>query len=98
MASPSSTSGDRTGPGVVVSILRTSEGRLSLVLDDVQLQPSGSESRWRSSAFFTAREYLEPDLVDGALSHDEFAQIGENIVLRLMALRGLSTKSPFGAG
>ncbi len=87
MPLPSRDDGHREGPGVVASLLETSEGRLCHVLDDVQYRPGEDTSSWNADQFFTAREYSKADLAEGSLSTEEFAQIGENIVMRLLALR-----------
>jgi hypothetical protein len=87
MTLPTSDDGRREGPGVVVSLLETSEGRLCLVLDDAQHQPGVDASVWRPNCFFTAREYSKAELVEAELSTEQFALIGENIVMRLVALR-----------
>ena len=87
MSLPSSDDGRREGPGVVASLLQTSEGHMCLVLDDVQYQLGSGASLWKAKQFFTAREYSEADIVDGSLSMQELALIGENLLIRLVALR-----------
>lgn len=87
MPLPNSDDGHREGPGVVASPINTSEGHLCLVLDDVQYQLGIGAASWKAEQFFTAREYLEADLVEGLLSTEELALIGENLIIRLFALR-----------
>ncbi len=82
---PTNDDGMRGSVGVVASLLETSEGRLCLVLDDVRHQLGADTSHWNHNSFFTAREYLRKDLEDLNLSKEEFAQIGENIIVRILA-------------
>jgi hypothetical protein len=87
MSLPSSDDGRREAAGVVARLIKTSEGRLCLVLDDVQYQLGVGAASWKVERFFTAREYSEADLVEGSLSKQELALIGENLITRLLALR-----------
>ncbi len=95
MPLPASDDGRREGPGVVASLLETSDGRMCLVLDDVQYQLGVDASSWRADHFYTAREYSKKDLVEGTLGTQEFAQIGENILIRLLALRAARGRSGY---
>lgn len=96
MPLPSSDDGCREGPGVVASLINTSKGHLCLVLDDVRYQLGIGAASWKAEQFFTAREYSEAELVEGSLSKDELALIGENLVIRLLALRSTRGGSRYG--
>jgi hypothetical protein len=86
MALPNADDGIRAPSGVVVSLRPTSEGRLCVVLDDVRQQPAADVRSWTHESFFTISEYSRRELENLDLSKDQFAQIGENIVIRLLAL------------
>ena len=96
MPLPSSDDGRREGLGVVASLINTAEGHLCLVLDDVRYQLGIDAASWKAEQFFTAREYSEAHLVEGSLGKDELAVIGENIIMRLLALR--STRGGYRYG
>ena len=87
MPLPTTDDGVRGSLGVVASLLETSEGHLCLVMDDVRHQLAADASYWNHNSFFTAKEYVRKDLENLNLSAEDFAQIGENIVIRLLALR-----------
>jgi hypothetical protein len=96
MPLPSSDDGRREGPGVVASLINSSEGHLCLVLDDVQYQLGVGAASWKAEQFFTAREYSEADLVEGSLGKEELALIGENLIIRLLALRSARGSFRYG--
>ena len=97
MPLPSADDGVRAGAGVVASLRATSDGHLSIVFDDVRQQPAADAWAWTHQSLFTAVEYSRRELESLSLTKDQFAQIGENIVMRLVAL-SRSGKPPGGYG
>ena len=85
MPFPATDDGVREGSGVVVSLRPTSKGRVCLVLDDVEVQLGVGRSGWRHESFFTSKELDREALEKLDLSKDELAEIGENILIRLLA-------------
>ena len=57
-----------------------------LVFDDVSAPDKASE--WRRERPFTSKEFDCERLVGLKLTKEELAQIGENLVIRLLALNG----------
>lgn len=89
------TNDSRSHIGIVVTLRHTSDGKICLVLDDVHYQAALDASLWRHERFFTAKEYSSKDLQELRLSKEQFAEIGENIILRLTAgIRGAKIESP----
>lgn len=85
MPLPAADDGIREGSGIAVSLRRTSNGRVCLVLDDVAVQLGVGRNGWRHETFFTAKEFDRSALENLNLSKDELAEIGENILIRLLA-------------
>jgi len=78
--------GARAHSGIVVSLRATSDQHLCVVFDDVRQQPAADALSWTHQRLFTAAEYSRSELEGMGLSKDQLAQIGENIVVRLLAL------------
>ena len=94
MPFPTTDDGVRGASGVVASLRATSDGRLFVVLDDVRQRFAADARSWSHEFFFTTSGYPRQELENLDLSKEEFAQIGENIVMRLLAL----TKAQGGPG
>ena len=58
-----------------------------LVMDDVSSLDKEAVS-WKAVVPFTSNEYPALDLKSLNLSKEQLAQIGENLVIRLLALNG----------
>jgi hypothetical protein len=58
------------------------------VLDDVESDRESNPVAWTPAALFTWKEFSLAELKDRKLSERELAQIGENLLLRLLALHG----------
>ena len=69
--------------GIVVSAVERTNGRLRLVLEDVE--PAGAE--WRPFCLFTRHDYDPRDFAEMNLSDQDFQHIGEMVVARIAALR-----------
>lgn len=72
--------------GVVASLTTTADGKYRLSLDDVTRLPMLDATAWKHSRPFTSHEYDKLALENLNLSKEELAMIGENIVIRLIAL------------
>ncbi len=98
MPLPDADDGARASSGVVVSLRATSDGRLCVVFDDVRRQPAADALSWTHQRFFTATEYSSSELENLGLNKDQLAQIGENIIIRLLALSNASNpRGGYGA-
>jgi hypothetical protein len=79
----------RARNGVAVCLRRLEDGRLRLIFDDVVADTDQWPQSWRSHVFFTHNDYDEQQLCGMRLSENQFAQIGEAVVARLLALNRL---------
>jgi len=86
MAFPATDDGVREQSGVVASLRATPDGRLFVVLDDVRQQPAVDALSWTHERFFTTSGYPRQELENLGLTQEQFAKLGENIVIRLLAL------------
>ena len=73
--------------GVVATLCSAPNGGVRLTLDDVRSLPMLDATSWQRESLFTYRDFDASALEDLALSREQFAEIGENIVIRLLALR-----------
>ena len=76
--------GVRPEAGVVVTLVDVGDGTSRLIMDDVRRDPD--KSSWTQERFFTHRRWNSKSLDELTLSPDEYRQIGENLVLRLLVL------------
>ena len=74
--------------GVLVSLGKDSGQTTRLVFDDVSRQSVADATTWDHRALFTVADYSTEQFEQLALSKDDFARIGENVVIRLLALTG----------
>ena len=74
--------------GVVVYFSNILDDEVSLQLDDVKNSPETDSKDWESMSLFTSTNLNLSDLRKLNLSKEQFAEIGENILIRLMALEG----------
>lgn len=73
--------------GILCTLSREPNGRVRLELDDVAMAiEDGMPTRWKVGATFTSTSYPERDVLDVTLPEDALADIGLNIVSRLVAL------------
>ena len=78
----------RGGIGVLTSLNPDSNSVTRIVFDDVARQLTLDGTTWIHKALFTVAEYPTEKLERVALSKEEFALIGKNIVIRLLAQAG----------
>jgi hypothetical protein len=79
----------RARNGVAVCLRRLESGQLRLIFDDVVAESDRWPQSWRSHVFFTHNDYDAQQLCSMRLSENQFAQIGEAVVARLLALNNL---------
>lgn len=85
---------ERGERGVACSLLRLSDGRLRVVLDDVRNLAPGDTGPWRHEVFVTFKDYEQAELSSLDLSGDELAAFGHYVLARLLAVNGLLTSEP----
>lgn len=73
--------------GVVTYLENLSSDEIRLVMDDVNSHTDKS-SEWFKTVLFTHNDYQAKELFELNLSQEQFAYIGENLVIRLLALNG----------
>src|SRR5262245_8012992 len=70
--------------GVVATLTPGTDNRIRLTLDDVSTELMLDAVTWKHVRLFTYREYDSAALQDLRLSREQFAEIGENILIRLL--------------
>jgi hypothetical protein len=80
---------ERGERGVACSLLRLSDGRLRVVLDDVRNLAPGESGSWRHDTFVTFKDYEGATLSSLDLPEDELAAFGHYVLARLLAVNGL---------
>lgn len=78
--------------GVVTYLEEIDERVLRLVMNDVS-SSSKSENIWTREMLFTQNDYDAGSLSDLSLSQEQSAEIGENLVMRLMAITNVGSRS-----
>jgi hypothetical protein len=74
--------------GVVATLHQISDGHFRLTFDDVKSVLTLDAITWRREGLFTYRDFNFSSLRDLSLTKEQFAEIGENLLIRLMANRG----------
>ena len=80
--------GIRSTHGVVACLTPAAGGKTRLIFDDVTSDRESKPTAWTPRVLFTWKELDIAQLKDLKLSERELAQIGENLLLRLLALQG----------
>jgi hypothetical protein len=75
--------------GVTAYIKLENDENIKLVLNDVNSTSETDTPDWTHSVLFTSNSYSEKSLKELSLSKEQFAEIGENLIIRLLALNGL---------
>jgi len=73
--------------GVVAYIVETGDGRITLTIDDVSSSKQPPTS-WCQEFFYTSNSYDSEAMKNMSLTKEQYAKIGENIILRLLAVNG----------
>lgn len=71
--------------GVVCRIEGRPDGRVRLVMDDVDHDSSAGPGTWKTRVLFTWREYDEGLFLESELSESELSDVGLSVVSRLAA-------------
>ena len=79
---------ENRGDVAVLASLTESGSNTRLVFDDVSRQSTADGIAWAHKSLFTVADFPTEELEQLALSKDQFARIGENVVIRLLALTG----------
>lgn len=74
--------------GVAAYISEETDGSIRLIFDDVKSIDDSQTPDWQYQALFTSNSYGAESLKSLSLSKEQFAEIGENLVVRLLALDG----------
>ena len=80
--------GLRSTYGVVARLTPVVDGKTHLVFDDVTSDHERNPIAWRQTAPYTRKELDFAELKDLKLGEPELARIGENLLIRLLALQG----------
>ncbi len=72
--------------GVAAFIKDEKEGSIRLVFNDIEATSAGDSPGWKHIVLFTHNDYDAKSLKELSLSKEQFAEIGENLVIRLLAL------------
>jgi len=74
--------------GVTAFIKEQDDGTIRLVFNDVKATEETETPNWKHSVLFTSNSYEAEAMKNLSLSKNQFAEIGENLVIRLLALGG----------
>ena len=75
--------------GVTAYIKQNTSKEIQLVLNDVVSTSDNDNPNWKHSVLFTSNAYDGEALRELSLSKEQFAEIGENLIIRLLALNDL---------
>jgi len=78
----------RSATGVVACLTPIVDGKTRLVFDDVRSDRESKPTAWTPTALFTWKELDFAQLQKLQFNERELAQIGENLLIRLLALQG----------
>ena len=81
--------GLRTSNGVVACLREVEGGKLRLIFDDVVTDNPCHPASWKTEMLFTFNDYDKDKMSSLELTKEDFAMIGENLVLRLLVREGL---------
>jgi hypothetical protein len=80
---------ERGERSVVCSLLRLSDGRLRVGLDDVGNLAPDESGPWHHEVFVTFKDYERADLTSLDLPEEELAAFGHYVLTRLFAVNEL---------
>jgi len=75
--------------GVTAYIKKDKNQEVQLVFNDVVSTSENDTPDWKHDVLFTSNNYDEKTLKELSLSKEQLAEIGENLVIRLLAINGL---------
>jgi len=73
--------------GVVAYIQETDDGKITLTFDDVSSEKQPPSS-WQRVVLYTSNSYDSDVMKKLSLTKQQFAEIGENLIIRLLVLAG----------
>ena len=79
--------GVRGKNGIVLSLREVDNDTLRVVMDDVSNESSSTKTSWNHEIVVTWKDYKEKELLENNLSEKELADLGANVVARLVALK-----------
>ncbi|MBN1007186.1 hypothetical protein [Amphritea pacifica] len=80
--------GIRAKNGVAACLREVEGGKLRLIFDDIQTDAPRHPVDWRTVMLFTFNDYDKGQMSTLNLSKEDYAMIGENLVIRLLAMEG----------
>ena len=77
--------GIRTKNGIVCCLRKNNNEELTLIFDDVSNEKQGTSGTWKHNVVFTWKDIKAKDIEN--LPETELAEIGSNLIIRLLALQ-----------
>lgn len=74
--------------GVVAFLKGQGDEGVQLVFNDVKASDESESPDWKHCALFTSNAYDADALKNLSLSKEQYAEIGENLIVRLLASNG----------
>lgn len=74
---------------VTVYIQKDKNQEIRMVFNDVVSTSENDNPDWKHDILFTSNNYDEKTLKGLSLSKEQYAEIGENLVIRLLVINGL---------
>lgn len=74
--------------GVAAYIKDQGDGTFRLVFNDVEASSDSESPNWSHNVLFTSNTYDADSLMNLSLSKEQLAEIGENLLIRLLVLGG----------
>jgi hypothetical protein len=78
----------RSKRAVVTCLRDLGNGFSKLIFDDVVSESASNRVNWSFESFYTWRDYPNENLDETKLTPQQYQEIGENLVARLLALNG----------
>ena len=78
----------RSQVGVIACLRIAGNGITRLVFDDAKSDTPNKPASWKPEALFTWKQYDSEKLKGMKLTEKEYAEIGETLLIRLLALSG----------
>lgn len=80
--------GTRAAKGVVACLRGRDDGTSDLVFNDVRADHPENPVNWESYRFYTLKNLSDDQLDSLSLTADQYRELGESLVIRLLALNG----------
>jgi hypothetical protein len=74
--------------GVIAFIQEQKDEKIRLVFNDAEASGESENPNWKHRALFTSNTYDADAIKNLSLSKEQYAEIGENLVIRLLTLGG----------